>query len=94
MIPTAPLAHPNHFIRGIDSMQVTLAGIADERVACFVDCDTRLTRLGIHADQTESLMTALVIEKRKRFAVQVPGEVPEMKRIGEILFTTSRFLFA
>ena len=65
MVPAVPLRHPDNFICVVDVMTELFAGVVDKRFALFINDGTGLTRRGVHTDDTQYLVTALVIEERE-----------------------------
>ena len=73
MVPAVALRHPQDFIGRIRVAVELLAGIVDERLALLVDDRVRLAGHGVHRDDPQHLMAALVEQEREPAGVRCPA---------------------
>src|SRR6266508_1380077 len=92
VVPAVALRHPEHFPSVVQVVREALLDVGDKRSALLIDQGDRLTAVGVHADDAEDQMAALVVQEREPLAVAVPADVVDVPRVGEQLVADGHLL--
>ena len=83
MIPAVALGHPDDFASVIEIFAKIFAGIINEGFTFLIHNWLHVATAGVHGNNTQCLMSALVEDKSEPRGIRVPSHVVYAPRIGK-----------
>ena len=92
VVPAVALRHPEDLVGRVEVAVELLAAVVDERLALLVDDGAGAAGLGIHRDDAQDLVAALVVEEREPARIRRPAIFLNAPGIGKQLVADRDFL--